>query len=642
MDINKNSICCRCIVVSLVLLVLGGLVWLSIMRYYAYNAEGDLRNMSQAVWSATQGEPLVFTSTHGPLSRLAVHVELFYFLLTPLYMIFSSPVMLLVFQAMLFVAGAFPLYKLAARRFESCWMSLVIVGIYLFYPVAQTAVLFDFHGDTLAMPLLVFVIEAQDRRAWGWYWFWLLLALSCKFYVAISIAALGGVLWMQGRRHVGVMTTIAGIGWGFIAYFVIRPLFAPPVGTGIESASAGGYLAFYFGQIFESIGTTWFSRAAVALVVFFPVIWVGWYAPAWLIPAASIAVPALLSSGPGPSYHFVFHHYALVVPFLMAVVIYGIDGMRKHQEGLRKEGKRNFAMWPLALYATLVSTLVLNSFFVHGPLNLSFWDSVNGMRVNSMKYGRTARDAVKDEWLASNVPSRTPLASSKFLVPHLVNRHTLYETDYFYDYVDEVDCVVPDALFDYVRTIGNGNFVGGATHDWPVIKWMLQRPDFGLIASKDGLLLFQRNASPEQILRQHVEIIPVDALPELQANFGDFIGIVNSNVKMLSKRRFLLTYNWLAMQSLKDLPVLFAVSRMQGVDQARIVHLPTLALAPTSTWKPRSLIREEFEIVLPSDLAAGSYPLWVGWYYSSSIYAFATDDRSRVSPEIMIQEIKVP
>lgn len=639
MDNNKTSICCQCIVVSLTLLVLGGLVWLSIARYRGYNiGMSDLGNMSQAVWSSTQGKPLVFTSEHGPLSRLAIHVELFYFFLAPFYAIFPSPAMLLVFQAMLFVAGAFPLYILAKRRLESCWTASVIVVIYLFYPVAQNAVLFDFHSDTLAMPLLVFCIEAQDRRAWGWYWFWVLLALSCKFYVALPIAALGGVLWLQRDRYVGLMTTTVGIGWGIVAYFVIKPLFAPPVGIGMESASTVGYYTFYFGQSIESIGSTWIFRVATAVIVFLPVVWVGWYAPAWLIPAVVIALPALLSSGPGPSYHFSYHHYALVVPFLMAVVIYGIAAMRQHQKDMKRRWQSRFAIWPFALGATLISTLVLNSYFVHTPLNPRFWNSANKM----MKYGHTTRDAFKDEWLASNVPPEVPLATSRFIASHVVNRHTLYVTDYFFEYVDEVDYVVPDALFDFMWIIGKGNFLGGVTHDWGSIQWMMQRPDFGLITSQDGLLLFQRNASPEKILHQHIEIIPVDDTPPLQANFGDFIGIVNTDVKIKGERRFLLTFDWLALQSLKDLPVLFAVSRLEGVDQARIVHLPTLSLAPTTTWDQKSLIREEFEVELPSGLPAGSYPLWVGWYYSNGMYAFATDDRSRIAPEVMTLEVQVP
>ncbi len=38
-----------------------------------------------------------------------------------------------------------------------------------FYPTALTSVLFDFHGDTLAMPLLLFALDALDQRAWGRY-----------------------------------------------------------------------------------------------------------------------------------------------------------------------------------------------------------------------------------------------------------------------------------------------------------------------------------------------------------------------------------------------------------------------------------------------------------------------------------------
>jgi len=633
MDNKKPSIFCRCIFFTLVLVVSLILVWLCVERYRAYNVTmNDLGNMSQAIWSATQGEPLVFTSKHGPMSRLALHVELFYFLLVPLYKIFPSPVILLIFQVLLFVAGAFPLYILAKRRLENCWTSLAIVTIYLFCPIAQSAVLYDFHGDTLAMPMLVFAIEALDRRSWSCYILWTLLALSCKFYVAIPIVALGVTLWFLQCRNAGLRTTILGIGWGLITFLVIRPLFAPPIGTGLESASVMGYFTFYFGHIFESIRTTWLSRLSTAIIVFLPALWAGWYAPAWLIPAASVGLPALMSSGPGPSYRFSYHHYALVVPFLMASVIYGFAAMRKN----------NFTMWPFALFATLISTLIVNSALLYTPLNLGFWASASDMKIDTIKDGRSERDVFKDRWLASNVPSEVPLAASRFLAAHVVNRHTLYITETFYDYIDEVDYVLPDSLFDHVMFVKSGDFIGGVTYDWKAVQWMFQRPDFGLIAAQDGLLLFKRNASPEQILHQRTKIIPIDSTPPLQANFRDFIGLAKTDVKMIGTRRFRLTYDWVALRSLKDLPGLFAVSQLQGVEQSRIVHLPTLYITPVTSWKQGSLIREEFEIVLPSNLPSGSYPLSVGWYYSSSAYAFATDDRSRFGSEIMTHEIQVP
>jgi uncharacterized membrane protein len=135
--------------------------FLSIIRYTGYNAfMFDLGNMSQAIWSGTKGHPLEFTYDDiGNISRLSIHVELFYWLLVPLYSLFPSPITLLVFQTLLFVAGAYPVYKLSNRKLHSRTAARLITLIYLFYPVAQTAVLFDFHGDTLAMPLLLFAIE---------------------------------------------------------------------------------------------------------------------------------------------------------------------------------------------------------------------------------------------------------------------------------------------------------------------------------------------------------------------------------------------------------------------------------------------------------------------------------------------------
>ena len=83
-------------------LVLVFTVYFSLARYLGFSSEMlDLGNMSQAVWSATQGKPLVYTSINGPLSRIAWHGELIYYLLAPLYALIPSPVTLLVFQGIL-------------------------------------------------------------------------------------------------------------------------------------------------------------------------------------------------------------------------------------------------------------------------------------------------------------------------------------------------------------------------------------------------------------------------------------------------------------------------------------------------------------------------------------------------------------
>ena len=55
---------------------------LSILRYEGYNAAIlDLGYMSQAVWSASQGDLLLVSYPHGIQSRLTGHSEVIYFLL---------------------------------------------------------------------------------------------------------------------------------------------------------------------------------------------------------------------------------------------------------------------------------------------------------------------------------------------------------------------------------------------------------------------------------------------------------------------------------------------------------------------------------------------------------------------------------
>ena len=319
-------------VVIFVLAVGNMLGWLSVARYEAYNAGMlDLGNMSQAIWSATQGRPLECTYGDGPLSRLALHVELIYFLFAPIYALFSSPVTLVVLQAGLFAAGGFPLYALAHRRLQHRWAARLIVLTYLLYPVAQTAVLFDFHGDTLAMPLLLFAFEALDRKAYKAYGLWLILSLSCKFYVAVPVIVFGLVLYATGQRRVGALTSWAAGAWFLVTVALIRPAFAP-TGYVPPEATASGYLVHLFRagaarclhDLMRSRRVSWSHSSSLRQPY-------GWLAARWCgwSPAAAVALPAVVASGLVSAADYTLHHYALAVPFLVLAGLEGADHLRR-------------------------------------------------------------------------------------------------------------------------------------------------------------------------------------------------------------------------------------------------------------------------------------------------------------------------
>lgn len=625
---------------------------LSVLRYQGYNSGMlDIGNMAQAIWSVTKGFPLEFTWVSGAFSRLALHVEVIYYFLVPLYALFPDPRALLVFQAVFFALGALPAYRIARRYFSCRWIPRIFMLFYLLYPTAQTAVLFDFHGDTLAIPLLMFALDALDQSQWRWYALWIGLALLCKFYVSISVCALGLVLWLKGRRRAGVATTLAGLTWLGITLGVIRPLFAPPHDAPIVS-DVGSYFQFYFGGIGASLVNTIVQRLATVFVVFTPALWLGRYAWRWFLPALAIALPALISVGEVAAYDYRFHHYAIPVPFLFAATVYGAVKLRRRQTNPTKNVGSIGRPWRAEVNFVLVLLLLFFVLLVDTPFNPQFWMSKPTWGISSLKYGQLPRDRFKDHWLAAHVPPNVPLASTDLIAPHIINRRTVYMLRYsgypdvqqalFLEHLDEVDYVIADALFDYAVQISDEAVVGGVLRDLPGITDVLNHPDFGLLTAQDGLLLFGRVAESDEILTQSFALDSSGKPVESVVIFGDLISLVDVEIEEIGARRFHLTFQWTALRPLQDIPRLFAVSRLEGVDFSRHPHLPTMVFWPTPGWSPGEIVIEEFEIDFPDELPPGSYQLFTGWYDGSHLEAAATDARSRVGDEFCVGVVTLP
>lgn len=671
--------------IILVALLVGGVLgWLSVARYLGYNAGMlDLGNMAQAIWSGTQGEPLVVTFPDGPLSRLSLHVELIYFLFVPFYALVPDPRLLLVAQAALFVLGAVPVYRLTMRQTGQQFAARALVLIYLFYPVAQTGVLFDFHGDTLAMPLLLFALDALDSRSWGRYAFFAALALSCKFYVAVPVAGIGGTLLLWGQRMgagpddqrrgawrlAGGLTLLAAVVYGAVAFFVVRPLFAPPAGSGDLPATTGSYLHFYFGQAAE-LWNTFGDRLLNAVIVFVPALFVAWRGWRWLLAGLPLAAAMLLSSGPGGSYDYRYHHYALVVPFVVMATIVGTRSLISPSARPDNAPPPRRRIWRADLGMTVVSVVLFAVLMVDTPLNPLFWVGLPGQGLDPSAYGRTARDAQKDWFLANVVPPRAPIAASMFLAPHIANRETLYLVRYPDDagaerlpaILPQVDNVLTDALFDYFIPLGEESYGGGVGYEHQAIALVLRDPSFGLVAEHDGLLLFERGAGPPRTLAQEVTVVEQSpAAPSISplAVFGDTIGLLEASVVVLKEERgqkaagppageeetgmtrCRAVFEWVVAGPAPPARDHFAVSRIvngavsngntvsAGEYPVRYPHLPTLALLPPDRWQPGQIIREVFEVELPGPLPEGSR--WrVEWYSPAHPYSYTTDARSRL------------
>jgi uncharacterized membrane protein len=665
---------------------------LSVLRYLGFNADMfDLGNMAQAIASVRRGEPLVFTYGEGQFSRLALHVELFYLLLALPYALWPDPRLLLLAQAALYALGAIPVYALAARRLShgpeasgpaltkdeqpsskggqvGPW-SLVLIGrtvandreqarslaraaglaaalIYLLFPVAQTAVLLDIHGDTLAMPFLLFALDALDRRAWRSYALWLALALSCKFYVAAPVALLGLLVWWcYGERRAGLLTIGAGLAYGLLAFFVIRPLFTTAETSSLHRGA--NYLAFYFGQA-ELLLQTANLRVANALVLFAPLLIPltrGWI---WLLPGLPIVAAALLSTVDG-SYAYGSHHYAIAVPFLVMAAIDGIDRRQRRVGALARYPGHQAPPAPrrpacLDLGVTLLCTALFSLALVDTPLSPLFWSGQPNRGLDPSRYGVTSRDALKEPFLHAQIPADAPIAVSLHLAPHLTDRETLYlvryevnqQTRSLAEILPEVTHVSADALYDYRVALPGGGVDGGPISERAEIGQLLRDPAFGLVAARDGLLIFRRQPEAGTALAQSIETLSDDGRAAI-ATFGS-IELLGASLEQLQGRRYLASFEWRADAAL---PAAVAVSRLEGVPDARIAHLPSFALLPSEQWPVGRVVRERFELDLPAELPAGRYSWQVAWYDLGAPDGYATDERSALGSLFTVATIEV-
>jgi uncharacterized membrane protein len=622
--------------------------WLSLRQFLSHSTRAfDLGHMAQAIWSATQGRPLVFTAVGVPWSRLSLHVELIYLAFAPLYAVVPTPATLLFLQAGLYALGAVPVYRLAKRRLGSGPAAAGLAATYLLFPAGQNAVLFEFHADTLAMPLLLFAIEALDRRALRQYAVWTALALSCKFYVAAVVAALGVTLWLTGRRRTGALTFAAGAAWGAIAFFVIRPIFSPPETAAAEQTAVtlGGYIHYYFGALTALDNLP--MRAASAAVVLIPgAAILGRWAPAWLIPALAIILPVAASTGPGPSYHYRFHHYALAVPFLLAATIYGAARLKHKQAQEDAQSRGRVIPWPRLVLLSFLVTLLFNVAFVDGPLNPLFHTAPDGQGMGYFsQYRISPRDQLRRAWLAESVPGDAAAAADRLSGLHLVNRKSLYISHMLrvgtpHDVLQEVDFVVTDALFDYVIGVEGEISEGGVATDWDMIRAALASPDFVVSDMRDGLILFSRQGPG---LSQSVEVLadgPVSLSDAQEAMEGLYL--VAASASPLPGGRYRLQFDRVRTQPQLPPGKLFAVSRLEGAADGRLVHLPSAFMLPPNRWPVGLIVRESFEVTLPDGLPEGEYRLLTAWYDAGHVRAADTGPDSRVGQELAVTTLTLP
>lgn len=184
----------------------------------------DLGIFDQAVYLISQGRtPFVTTRGFHILGDHAAFVlypvALFYWIKADVWWLFAL-------QAAALALTCVPLYALARQAgLDERW-ARAVAGCGLLYPAVFNLALYDFHPETLAVPAMLWALHAGLAGRYGQLAGAVGLVLACKEMLGLTVAAIGALLWLRGRRGAGAIVAVAGLAWFGIAAGLVVPRFS--------------------------------------------------------------------------------------------------------------------------------------------------------------------------------------------------------------------------------------------------------------------------------------------------------------------------------------------------------------------------------------------------------------------------------
>ena len=451
-----------------------GFAALSVLRQRAFaTGRFDLGNMVQAVWSTAHGHPLQMTNLHGAqISRLAAHVDPILVLFAPLWLIWPSPDLLLVTQALVVATGAWPVFLLARKHLGSQRAGLGFTIVYLLYPATGWLTLNEFHPVALATPFLLFAFWYLDNDRLLPFAVFAVAAAACKEEIGLVLAGFG--IWYafaKRRRLEGAVIAALGIGWSVVAIGIVIPHYH----AGGESdfygrysevgGSAAGIVKTTFTHPLRIVHAALGARdLRYMLDLVAPLAGLCLLAPLALVAALpELALNVLSATTTQTSIHF---HYTagLIAPLVIAAIF----------------GARRLGRWALPVTAVVVLASLAGNYRL-GPI--PGWRHLPG----GNHFQATAQRVTRHDRIAARalalIPKSAVVSATNTLGAHLSARRRVLSFPF-----------IQDALWIAADETQPGYADRYAPLPTAIELAALRRnPDWRLVFEQDGILVFHRS-----------------------------------------------------------------------------------------------------------------------------------------------------
>lgn len=451
-------------------------IYFTLQRHWHFNSAGyDLGIQDQVIWNTSQGR--WFESSIEVNNYLGDHFKPLVVLLAPIYRVWPSPSVLLVFQTIVLSLGAIPTYRLARKRLQSPFFGLAFALCYLLYPSVGYINRFDFHWEATVIPLLLAAIVSADEDRWSLMSLFLFLAMLGKEEIGLTIAAFGLWIWWKKRTRIGLVWAIIGTLFSLAALFLIIPAFRQaPSDTLARYAWLGSTpiamvqtLFFQPQMIFRHL----VNRDNLSFIVslFGPVLFLPFFSSLSLVLIPGLAYNLLSASS---TQHSVYYQYvAPMVPFVIASAIYGLENLLSRLPSLNQEWIK------LTIILSLITTSLWFAAYVNNPLIDNGLASAAWSRLPNEEAVRAGLDHIglDDAVLTTN-----------HYTPHLSQRRKVYT---YFSFVNSSKINQADTLF-FNLCDRRCSVDGGACSEYPEILKEADLQGFGLVFQQDAIVVLRR------------------------------------------------------------------------------------------------------------------------------------------------------
>ncbi len=378
-----------------------------IMRHLTLQTRAfDLGIFSQAVWNTTQGD-LLFSSIKENICLLGDHVSPILILLAPFYLIFSSPLCLIVLQAVAYSLCIYFIYIVIVELDQNKGLALLFsVLMFIYYPM-RAALHEDFHPEVLIEPLIILAFLCCEKKRWK-------SLVLCLSFIVLAKENMFGISFAFGvyiyLRHKKSLLAVS-ISTISILLFLFSIKVIVPHFSGQESLYTHAYKdLFLFSSdnlIFKVIsdGDRWEYLAKVFLpFAFLPFININ-----GLVLIAPIFLQNFLSNN-GTLRSFNYHYLAGMSSFLFINTYLAMKLL-----------KTNFHEKIPNLVGILAIIVSIFSILRAGPPEYYYYWNIEKEYDSHDRIVRTA---------VAKIPVEAIVLTHNNIIPQLSNRKYVYQIDY--------------------------------------------------------------------------------------------------------------------------------------------------------------------------------------------------------------------